>query len=111
MEKLWEKDDDQVLAFKRGSLVFVFNFNPFQSFTDYGILAPGGEYEIVLSSDNPDFGGYGNIDESVKHFTQVDELYKPHGVEWLKMYLPARSAVVLRITKKKRVACRKKKAE
>ena len=28
IEKLWEKDDDQILAFKRGDLVFVFNFSP-----------------------------------------------------------------------------------
>ena len=105
--KLWEKDDDQVLAFKRGDLVFVFNFNPIKSFTDYGILAPGGEYEIVMSTDDPDFGGYGNVDESVRHFTQVDKLYKRHRVEWLKMYLPARSALVLRKIKKPRACCKK----
>jgi hypothetical protein len=34
VEKLWDKDDDQVLAFKRGDLVFVFNFNPSKSFSD-----------------------------------------------------------------------------
>ena len=97
IEKLWEKDDDQVLAFRRGNLVFVFNFNPFKSFTGYGILAPAGKYEIVLSSDSPDFGGYGNIDESVSHLTQQDPLYAPIGKEWLKLYLPARSAQVLRL--------------
>lgn len=105
VEKLWEKDDDQVLAFKRGDLVFVFNFNPFKSFTDYGLLAPKGEYDIVLSSDNPTYGGYGNIDESVSHLTQHDALYSPLGVEWLKLYLPSRSAIVLR---KKRVRRTKK---
>ena len=26
VEKLWDKDDDQVLAFKRGNLIFVFNW-------------------------------------------------------------------------------------
>ncbi|MDE7452423.1 MAG: alpha amylase C-terminal domain-containing protein [Paramuribaculum sp.] len=96
VEKLWEKDDDQVLAYKRGDLVFVFNFNPFKSFDGYGILTPPGQYDVVLSSDNPTFGGYGNIDESVTHFTEKDELYSPHGVEWLRLYLPARSAQVLR---------------
>ena len=110
VEKLWEKDDDQVLAFKRGDLVFVFNFNPFQSFADYGILAPMGEYEHVLSTDNPLFGGYGNIDESVKHTTHSDDLYSPLGIEWLKLYLPSRSAMVLRMTKKKRRPCRRKAA-
>lgn len=95
--KLWEKDDDQVLAYMRGDLVFVYNFNPSQSFTGYGILAPAGEYEVVLSTDNPNFGGYGNIDESVRHLTQHDELFAPTGREWLRLYLPPRSAQVLRL--------------
>ena len=109
VEKLWEKDDDQVLAFKRGDYAFVFNFNPYKSFSDYGILAPAGEYSVVLSSDNPDFGGYGNVDEKVSHLTQYDELYAPHGVEWLKLYLPARSAIVLK-KKRARAKCATTKA-
>ena len=99
IEKLWEKDDDQVLAFRRGNLVFVFNFSPDKSFSDYGILAPAGKYKVVLSSDAPRFGGYGNIDEKVEHFTMPDPLYQPIGKEWLKLYLPARSAQVLRIAR------------
>ena len=110
VEKLWEKDDDQVLAFKRGDYVFVFNFNPYKSFSDYGILAPAGEYNVVLSTDNPDFGGYGNIDEKTAHFTHYDELYAPHGVEWLKLYLPARSAMVLK-KKRTRAKCAAKKSD
>ncbi len=97
IRKLWEKDDDQVLAFMRGDLVFVFNFSPFKSFDGYGILAPGGSYDVVLSTDNPAFGGYGNIDENVEHLTAPDALYAPAGVEWLRLYLPARTAQVLRL--------------
>lgn len=97
IEKLWEKDDDQVLAFRRGDLVFVFNFSPYNSFTDYGILAPAGKYKVVLSSDDKQFGGFGNIDDNVEHLTQYDELYAPTGKQWLKLYLPARSAQVLRL--------------
>ena len=94
--KLWEKDDDQVLAFMREDLVFVFNFSPTQSFQGYGVLAPAGEYECVLSTDDPAFGGYGNIDPRTHHLTQYDELYAPAGREWLKLYLPPRTAMVLR---------------
>ena len=97
IEKLWEKDDDQVLAFRRGELVFVFNFNPAKSFTDYGILAPTGKYTTVLSTDATEFGGYGNVDQQVEHLTHFDALYQPTGKEWLKLYLPARSAIVLRL--------------
>ncbi len=108
VEKLWEKDDDQVLAFKRGDLVFVFNFNPMKSFTDYGILAPEGEYSGVMNSDSPEFGGHGNINDDVKHFTQHDELYSKYGVSWLKLYLPARTAQVLRLKKSRKPAKPKK---
>ena len=102
VEKLWDKDDDQVLAFKRGDLVFVFNFNPSQSFTDYGILAPQGEYVHVMDSDQPEYGGYGNIDPGTNHLTQPDPLYTPHGLGWLKLYIPARSAQVLRLKRGKK---------
>ncbi len=97
--KLWEKDDDQVLAYMRGDLVFVFNFSPVKAFTGYGILAPAGEYEVVLSTDSPKYGGYGNIDENVHHLTQHDPVYAPAGREWLRLYLPPRSAQVLRMKK------------
>lgn len=99
VEKLWDKDDDQVLVFKRKDLVFVFNFNPTQSFADYGFLAPIGEYTHVLDSDEPKYGGYGNIDVKVNHFTQHDELYAEHGLGWLKLYIPARSVQVLKLKK------------
>lgn len=99
--KLWEKDDDQVLAFRRGNLVFVFNFSPSRSFNDYGVLTEPGEYNVVLSSDSPRFGGYGNIDESVAHFTVPDPLYSPLGLGWLKLYLPARSAQVLKLRRRR----------
>lgn len=96
IQKLWEKDDDQILAFMRGEYIFVFNFNPFKSFSDYGILAPAGSYTTVLSSDNPAFGGFGNVDETVTHFTVPDPLYEPAGLGRLMLYLPARTAIVLR---------------
>jgi 1,4-alpha-glucan branching enzyme len=114
IHKLWEKDDDQILAYSRGDLIFVFNWNPSQSFTDYGILAEPGVYDVILSTDNPKYGGYGNIDEHVEHFTINDPLYAPHGVEWLKLYIPARSAMVLRRHKDKpqvKRAPRKKKQQ
>ena len=110
IRKLWDKDDDQVLAFMRGNLVFVFNFNPVKSFSDYGFLAPAGEYHGVMDSDNARYGGYGNVDEGVKHLTQPDPLYDNAGLGWLKLYIPARSALILRLQpqKKRKTATPKK---
>lgn len=93
---LWDKEGDQVIAFQRGDLVFVFNFNGQKSFTDYGILAEPGSYEVVLNTDDKKFAGFGLADDSITHFTHHDALYAEAKKEWLKLYLPARSAVVLR---------------
>ena len=98
--KVWDNDGDQILAYRRKDLVFVFNFSPTQSYTDYGFLVPAGEYEVVLNTDAKQFGGFGLNDDSVHHLTQFDPLYKKEKKEWLKLYVPARSAMVLRKIKK-----------
>ncbi|MGC9151999.1 MAG: alpha amylase C-terminal domain-containing protein [Microbacter sp.] len=93
---LWDKTDDQVLAYQRNDLIFIFNFNPIRSFTDYGFLTMKGSYKTVLNTDSVSFGGFGLIDESIEHFTHFDPLYKDQNKEWLKVYLPSRTALVLR---------------
>ena len=90
-------DDDQVLAYRRGRLLFVFNFSPVRSYSDYGLLVPRGSYRERLATDDPLYGGQGLSDASVTHFTSFDPLYKRQRKEWLKLYLPARSAVVLEL--------------
>ena len=96
VQEIWHNDGDQVLAFTRGDLLFVFNFSPNRSFSDYGFLVPEGSYHVVLNTDNPDFGGFQLTDDSVEHLTLHDELYADDGKGWLKLYLPARLAMVLK---------------
>ena len=92
---LWDNEGDQVVAYRRDKLVFVFNWNGQKSFSDYGILAAEGKYRVVLNTDAKEFAGFGLSDDSIEHFTQPDPLYKKDHKGWLKLYLPARSAVVL----------------
>ncbi len=94
--KIWDKDDDNILAYMRNELLFVYNFHPQRSYCDYGILVPQGEYEIILDTDNPKFGGFGLNDDTLHHFTQYDPLYAPHDKGWLRLYLPARTAIVMK---------------
>ncbi|MBB3187600.1 alpha amylase C-terminal domain-containing protein [Microbacter margulisiae] len=93
---LWDKSDDQVLAYQRNNLVFIYNFNPVRSFTGYGILTTPGRYLVVLNSDAKRFGGFELVDETIPHLTQFDPLYKDQNKEWLKVYLPSRTALVLK---------------
>ena len=96
IQEIWHNDDDQILAYMRKDLVFVFNFNPKRSFTDYGFLVPEGEYEVILNTDNPAYGGNGLTDDSVHHFTMPDPLYRKDRKGWMKLYIPARTAMVLK---------------
>ena len=86
----WQNDGDYVLSFMRGDLVFVYNFHPSKSFTDYPLPAKQGEYKVVLSSDDAQFGGFDRINTSLTYPAGSDER--------VKLYLPARTAIVLRKT-------------
>jgi len=86
---------DKVIAFRRGSLLFVFNFNPVTSFTGYGIPVKG-KYRIILDSDDPMFGGQGRIDSNQLYFSVPDKgQYVVTAPHHLRLYLPARTAMVL----------------
>lgn len=94
--EVWHNDGDQILAFSRGDLLFVFNFSPDRSYTGYGFIVPQGSYDVVLNTDSKQYGGNDLADDSVRHFTNYDPIYEKDGKGWLKLYIPARSAVVLR---------------
>ena len=89
-----ENKSDQVFAYHRGLFLFVFNFNPTQSFTDYGIPLEPSKYKIVLNTDSGCFGGNDMVDEDIAYYTlPVVEADSRH---FLKLYLPARTALVLK---------------
>ena len=96
IQEIWHNDGDQVLVYQRKDFIFVFNFNPKQSCTDYGFLVAPGAYEVILNTDSVQFGGNGFSDDTITHFTISDPLYKKEKKEWLKLYIPARTAMVLR---------------
>ncbi len=83
---------DQVLAFERTGLIFIFNFNPTKSFTDYPIPATSGRYTLLLDSDSPLFGGFGRVLPATEYF----RMSNPGGPEIIKAYLPSRTALVLK---------------
>ena len=91
---LHEDSTKKVLAFKRADLIFVFNFNTHQSFTDYRFEAPPGKYRVLLDCDSPKYGGHGRLDPLQAHFTIVNN-NEGKNQNVLSLYLPARSAFVL----------------
>jgi 1,4-alpha-glucan branching enzyme len=93
---LHENKPDQVLAFKRGELIFVFNFNPDRSFQNYAIRVDPGKYHIILDTDSLMFGGSGNVDETMMYYTSSVDDSKLMTNNYLKMYIPARTGLVFK---------------
>ena len=79
-----------------GDYYFFFNFSPFKSFVDYGFMVKQGAYEYVLNTDEPCFGGNGFNDDKLVHYTIYDGNLAKDNKGWLKLYLPTRSACILR---------------
>ncbi len=85
---------DQVLAFERGNLLFVFNFNPLNSFPNYGIRCSPGKYEVILDTDSIAFGGQGRVDHSIIYRAVPEKSFYPDYM--LRIYLPSRTALVFK---------------
>ena len=87
----WIHEDDHILAFERGGLLFVFNFSPDRSYTDYMIpVSRGVDYRVLFSSDDYCYNGYGRVSRDPV------SAWVP-GVEGnnVRLYLPARTTIVL----------------
>ncbi|KAG0670683.1 alpha-1,4-glucan branching enzyme [Kluyveromyces marxianus] len=86
---------DKVIAFERNGLLFIFNFHPTESFTDYriGVNEPGC-YRIVLNSDRSAYGGWDRIDESKSEYFTTDLKWNDRN-NFIQVYIPNRSALVL----------------
>lgn len=82
-------DVDHVISFYRDKYLFVFNFHPTKSFVDYGVPAPSGSYNLVLSSDDGAFGGNDRISRDAPYQTVPTS-----NGDNLRVYIPARTAAV-----------------
>ncbi len=81
-------EENQVMAFERSGLLFVFNWSGTRAIPDYKLPAPtGGEWKVVLDSDEARFGGFARQDHSVHHFTDK--------AQQLSLYLLPRTVMVL----------------
>ena len=86
---------DKVLVYKKGGALFAFNFHCSQSYDGYFIPTPeAGEYQVILSTDDYCYGGYGNIAHQTYTAAKQED-----GTVGFRVYLPSRTAVVLKKVK------------
>jgi 1,4-alpha-glucan branching enzyme len=86
--------DDKIIVFRKGNVMFAFNFHPEKSFDGYFLPAKTeGTYSVMLSSDDGTFGGFGRVDKNATYKTQN---IQSRGLGFL-FYLPSRTAVVFKV--------------
>ena len=86
-----QDEEKKILIFSRGEYLFVFNFNPSGSFSDYMFDVPAGKWSVVLESDATLYNGFDRIDTKTEHFTQ-----RIGKEDLLSLYIPSRTCMVLK---------------
>lgn len=91
---VYDHNDDKVLAFTRGNLLFVFNFHQENSYASYEIPAQNMvQAKCIMSTDEVAYAGFGREDKSV--------VYQPmkgkYNNDVFKIYIPSRTGFVFEV--------------
>ena len=91
------KAPEQTVAFYRNGLLFAFNFHASNSLTNVLVPVPKkADYTVELCSDDEKYGGWKQVAHQTYPVKEFDGQY------YVELYLPARTAVVLKEGKVKR---------
>ena len=84
---------DKVIVFERAGLLWIFSFHPTKSFEDYRVgVQQAGTYQIVIDTDDAEFGGFGRNAKGTRFFTTPFEWNGRKN--FLQVYIPTRTAIV-----------------
>ncbi len=94
IERLLVHEANKQLVYRRGPLVFIFNFHPHNSYSDWRIPVPDlKDYRVLLNTDSRRFEGPGLCAEEQTYVVQKQPW---DGREQsVQIYVPARSAQIL----------------
>ncbi len=84
---------NKIMAYRRGKTVLLLNFHPAWSQENYFIpVKEKGEYEVILTTDDGEFGGYDRVSKSYIYQAEKNK----DGVYGIRIYIPNRCGIVLR---------------
>jgi 1,4-alpha-glucan branching enzyme len=94
IEQLQVHEQNKLLVYRRGPLVFAFNFHPTQSYADLRIPVPDpADYRLILDTDDKHFEGFGRVAAGMNYVW--DKQPWEGRQQSIRLYLPNRSAQVL----------------
>ena len=90
-EQLWLDNGAKILAYRKGQAVFAFNLHTDNSYEGFFLpVKEKGRYQVILSTDDFCFGGQGRI------YHNYYETVWENGQYGIRLYLPCRTAIVLK---------------
>ena len=92
---LWLDNENKMLSFAKGDLIYVFNFSPSYSPVNFFVHAHAtgeGQYRAIFSTDNVNFGGLDRVSE---RYTYYAKNFAEKGLGF-EAYVPCRTAVVFK---------------
>ncbi|MBQ2761689.1 MAG: alpha amylase C-terminal domain-containing protein [Mailhella sp.] len=89
-------EDHRLLAFMRGDLVFAFNFHETRAEPEFRISVRPGKYVELMSSDEPRFGGHGNLDPQKNPAEHFSDAATGIDMQDITVYVPPLTVLVLK---------------
>jgi 1,4-alpha-glucan branching enzyme len=92
---LWIDQDKKLIAYRKKDFLFIFNFHPTESYTDFELpIHQDAHFQVILDTDEARFGGYGRISHDVIYNTHT--LNMNNDFTGITIYSPSRTAMVLK---------------
>ncbi len=90
-KQLLVHNSDNVLVYRKGEALFIYNFDPTRSYDGYFVpIDREGVYRVIQSTDDFCYGGHGRI--AHQSYTAARQ---PDGRIGFQIYLPSRTALVM----------------
>lgn len=96
-QELWLDDDKKLMVYRKGELIFIFNFHPTASYQEFSFPTHEKKaYQVVFDSDDPNYGGHQRVSREV--------IYRAHplphldNMNGITIYAPNRTVIVLKAT-------------
>ncbi len=87
----WLDNEKKILIYSKGKGVFALNLHPENSYeTCFVPVGAPGKYDVIMSTDDFCYGGFGRV------YHQSYEAFCREGLWGVNVYLPSRTAVVLK---------------
>lgn len=93
--QLWLDQDRKLIACRKQEHIFIFNFHPTESYTNFLLpLHEKGRFQVEFDTDEKRFGGQARITHDFVYETAALPAF--NGADGIQIYIPCRTAMVLK---------------